>query len=152
MNAYWPAYDSSVTCGYRDVLVNMCFENDITTREFFEHLSNLCMCRVTIYALWFMYVVCVWERESTFNASFISFPTHHSFSRSISRSLFSQALASTGTYANCSLRWKSLWHWGVWMVINVMLTSEICAANSLIVFVRAHTLVYLVRRIYSFLN
>jgi len=31
----WSAYDSSVTCGYRDVLVNMCFENCITTREFF---------------------------------------------------------------------------------------------------------------------
>ena len=44
-------YDSTLTCGYRDVLVNMCFENDITSREFFERLSNLCMCRVTIYAL-----------------------------------------------------------------------------------------------------
>jgi len=31
----WSAYDSSVTCGYRDVLVNMCLENCITTREFF---------------------------------------------------------------------------------------------------------------------
>jgi hypothetical protein len=53
------AYNSSATCGYRDVLVNMCFENDITTREFFERVSSLCLCRVAIYVSWYMHVACV---------------------------------------------------------------------------------------------
>ena len=57
------AYNSSATCGYRDVLVNMCFENDMTTCEFFERVCSLCLCRVATYVSWVMHVPCVWERS-----------------------------------------------------------------------------------------
>ena len=60
LNAFLSAYDSSLTCGYRDVLVNMCFENDITTREFFERVSILCMCRVAVM-IHDVCMLCVWE-------------------------------------------------------------------------------------------
>ncbi len=41
-------YNSSSTCGYRDVLVNMCLENDITTREFLN-VCPVCVCAVLQY-------------------------------------------------------------------------------------------------------
>jgi hypothetical protein len=81
---------------------------------------------------WCVYVMCLGGEESALNVSFIYMSLNISAYLARSHALsFSQVLASTGMYSNCSLRWKSLWHWGVWRATNVMLPSEIRAANSL---------------------
>jgi hypothetical protein len=87
------AYNSSATCGYRDVLVNMCFENDITTREFFERVSISCLCRVAIM-IHVLCVVCVFGRgrECAQCIFYISVSKYMCLSRSISRSLFLSGL------------------------------------------------------------
>jgi hypothetical protein len=92
-NVFRSAYDSSSTCGYRDVLVNMCFENDITTREFFERVSILCMCRVAVM-IHDVCMLCVFggERECAQCIFYISVPKYICLCRSISRSLFLSGL------------------------------------------------------------
>jgi hypothetical protein len=62
LNVFLSGYNSSATFGYRDVLVNMCFENDITTREFLN-VCPVCVCAVIQYMCHGLCMLCVFGRD-----------------------------------------------------------------------------------------